>query len=100
MGLAIDVLRLVAAANVALLAALGWVWWRGYRRHGARHTLGLLVFAGFLLVENLLWLGLYVLHPAFIRWFSGSGGDVQLGVGLLCGLEFVALLALARITWW
>jgi hypothetical protein len=100
MGLALDLVRVAATANAVLLASLGWVWFRGYRRHGATHTLGLLVFAGFLFVENLLWLYLYVLHPAFVGWFVNAGTEVQAGIGLLCGLELVALVFLARITGW
>lgn len=100
MSLWLDVARVAAGLNVVLLGALGAVWLRGYRDHGARHTLGLLVFAGFLFVENLLWIYLYVVHPGFIGWFVNAGGDVQAGVTMLCGLELVALGFLARITWW
>lgn len=88
-----------AAANLVLLLALGTVWLRGYRQHGASHTLGLLVFAGFLLVENAIWLYFYLLDPAYIGWFDGAGLEVQVGFAALCGLELVALLVLARITW-
>ena len=100
MGLWLDLALAAAAANVLLLVALGSVWLGGYRRHGASHTLGLLVFAAFLLVENVLWLYFYALHPAFIGWFVNATTDVQVGLTLLCGLELVALLFLARITWW
>lgn len=88
-----------AALNVLLLLLLGSVWLRNYLNHGASHTLGLLVFAVFLLIENALWLYLYLLHPAFQGWFTGAGTDVQVGVTLLCALELVALLVLVRITW-
>lgn len=91
--------RAAAGVNVVLLLVLGSIWLRNYRQHGARHTLGLLVFATFLLVQNLLWLYFYVLHPDFVGWFVNSGTDVQVGVTLLCGLELVALLFLTRITW-
>jgi hypothetical protein len=99
MSIWLDLARVTAAANLALLAVLGGVWLRNYRAHGASHTLGLLVFAAFLLVENALWLYLYVLHPDFVGWFSAAGGDVQVGVTMLCGLELLALLVLVRITW-
>lgn len=95
----LDVARLAAGANVVLLAALARVWLRNYRHHGATHTLGLLVFAGFLLAENLLWLYLYVLRADFVGWFDATSGAVQVGMTMLCGLELVALLFLARITW-
>lgn len=99
MGIWLDLARLAAAVNLAVLGALGAVWLRNYRRHGARHTLGLLVFAAFLLVENALWLFFYVLHPDFVGWFTNAGADVQVGMLSLCGLELVALAALARLTW-
>jgi len=95
----LDAARVLAGLNVALLVALGAVWLRGYRRHGASHTLSLLVFAAFLLAENLLWLYFYAMHPAFIGWFVNSAGDVQMGVTMLCGLEFVGLLFVLRVTW-
>jgi hypothetical protein len=99
MAIWLDVARAAAGVNVLLLLGLGGVWLRNYRQHGAQHTLALLVVAVFLLVENLLWLYFYILHPAFIGWFVEAGTDVQVSVTLLCGLELVALLALARITW-
>lgn len=94
----LDVARGAAAVNVLLLLALGSVWFRNYRRHGARHTLGLLVFAGFLLVENALWLYFYVFHSEFVGWFVHASSDVQIGMTFLCGLELVALVFLARLT--
>lgn len=98
MNLWLTVARGSALVNLALLLALGGVWLRSYRRHGATHTLGLLVVAAFLLVENALWLYFYVFHPGFIYWFANSALDVQMGVTMLCGLELVALLALGRLT--
>lgn len=99
MTLWLDVARAAAGANVILLVGLASVWSRNYRRHGARHTLSLLVVAAFLLVENLLWLYLYVLRADFVGWFEATGTDVQAGVTMLCGLELVALVVLARLTW-
>lgn len=99
MALWLDVARVAAGVNVLLLCGLGWVWLRNYRRHGARHTLGLLVFAAFLLVENALWLYFYVLHESFVGWFVGAGPEVQVGLALLCGLELVALAFLSYLTW-
>jgi hypothetical protein len=99
MSVWITVARWAAAGNLVLLLVLGSVWLRNYRRHGAAHTLGLLVVAAFLLVENALWIALYVFHDAFVGWFVASTTDVQVGMTLLCGLELCALLALVRITW-
>lgn len=88
-----------AGLNAVLVSILGGIWLRNYRQHGAQHTLGLVVVAGFLLIENLLWLYFYLLHPAFRGWFIETVSEVQIGMTLLCGLELVALFALTRITW-
>ncbi|NHN40189.1 hypothetical protein G9C85_00880 [Halorubellus sp. JP-L1] len=98
MAVWLDVARVAAGANALLLLALGSVWLRNYRQHGASHTLALLVFAGFLFVENLLWLFFYVLHPAFVGWFVESSLEVQVGLTFLCGLELLALAFLANVT--
>lgn len=90
--------RLSAGANLVLLLMLGSVWVRNYLDHRARHTLGLLVFAAMLLVQNGLWLYFYVIHDEFIAWFVHASVDVQIGVTFLCGLELLALLALAKLT--
>lgn len=99
MSVWLDISRVAAAANLVVLLGLGAVWLRNYRQHGARHTLGLLVFAVFLVVENALWLYLYILRSDFVGWFVNASGDVQMGMMLLCGLEFVALVVLVRLTW-
>lgn len=98
MALWLDLARLAAAGNLVLLGILGWVWLKNYRRHQARHTLSLLVFAGFLILQNFLWLYYYMFHPGFIGWFVNASSDVQIGITLLCGLELIALLFLTRIT--
>lgn len=99
MSVWLDAARLAAGANVGLLLVLGSVWANNYRNHGASHTLALLVVAGFLLVENGLWLALYLWHPEFIGWFVEASSDIQIAVTLLCGLELVALVVLTYITW-
>jgi hypothetical protein len=98
MGLLLDVARAAAAVNVGILLVLGYVWVGNYRDHGASHTLALLVFAAFLLVENLLWLYFYVVAPDFVAWFVNASTEIQAGLALLCGLELVALAFLGRIT--
>ena len=99
MEILLTIAVIAAAVNLLLLSVLGSIWFRNYRQHGASHTLGLLVFAAFLLIQNALWLYFYQFHPAFIRWFVNAGVDVQVGMVLLCGLETLALIILFRITW-
>ncbi|MCU4717237.1 hypothetical protein [Halapricum hydrolyticum] len=98
MGIWMTVAQAAAAANLLLVGAMGAVWLRNYRRHGASHTLAYLVFAAFLLVENAIWLYLYFLDDAFVGWYAVTTPTIQVGMALLCGLETLALVAIARIT--
>ncbi|MFB6195922.1 MAG: hypothetical protein ABEI80_07100 [Haloplanus sp.] len=99
MSIWLTVARASAVVNLLLLVGLGRFWLGRYRQHGASHTLGLLVVAAFLLVENALWVYFYAFHAGFVGWFVNSTPDLQFGMALLCGLELVALVALVRITW-
>jgi hypothetical protein len=99
MGIWLDVARVTATLNVFVLLSLVYVWVGNYRQHGADHTLGLIVVGGFLLVENVLWVYFYVLDDAYVDWFVATGTMMQLGLSMLCVLEFAALLFLARLTW-
>lgn len=99
MSVLLDIARGAAVANALLLLVLGYIWGGSYRRHGANHTLGLLVFTTFLFAQNLLWLALYGFDDAFIGWFLESSTDIQLSMTGLCGLQTLALVFLARITW-
>lgn len=99
MALWIDIARVAAALNVGLLVALGLVWGRNYRRLRSKHALGLLVFGGFLLLENLLWTYTYSVNPTFRGWlYEGSTFTQQAMMGL-CVLESFGLLVLAWVTW-
>lgn len=99
MSVLLAVARLAAAANIGLLVALVYVWGPSYRRHRADHTLGLLVFALFLIVQNGLWLYLYLGHGQFVGWFERGDLLYRGGMTLLCGLQTAALVFLVRITW-
>lgn len=99
MSMLLEVARGAALVNVALLLSLTYVWGGSYRRHGATHTLALLVFAGFLLVQNVLWLYMYVMDARFVNWYLNADTDMQAGLLGLCGLETAALVFLVYITW-
>ena len=99
MSVLLEVARGAAALNLLLLLVLVYVWGGNYRRHRADHTLGLLIFAAFLIFQNALWLYLYLFDPQFIRWFGRGDLPFQLSIVGLCGLQTFALLALVRITW-
>lgn len=99
MSLLLDVGRVAALLNVAILLGLLYVWGGNYRRHRASHTLSLLIFAGIFLVQNALWIYLYGFHGQFVNWFVEGDEVYQVGVTMLCGLQTVALAVLAHIAW-
>ncbi|PSP98675.1 hypothetical protein BRC89_07400 [Halobacteriales archaeon QS_4_70_19] len=71
MSLMLDVARAAAGLNLVLLAVLLGIWGRNYREIRSKHTLGTLVFAGFLFAENALALYYYLtaigLPPTAVR---------------------------------
>ena len=99
MSILLDVARGGAVVNIALLLTLVYVWGGNYRRHGASHTLGLLVFAVFLIFQNGLWILLYGFDSGFIDWFLRSDLDRQFAITGLCGVQTIALLFIVRVTW-
>ena len=98
MSLWLDVARVAAGLNVALLVGLGYVWGRNYRQLRSKHALGLLVFAGLLFVQNLLWLYLYNGNPQLKGWLYAGAPLARQAVMGLCVLETAALGFLAWIT--
>lgn len=78
--------------------AVGYVWIGNYRRHRALHTLALSIFAGFLFVQNIVWLYLYGINEYYIDWFVHTGTDLQVALMALCVLETGALAFIAWIT--
>jgi hypothetical protein len=95
----VEVAEAAAALNVLLLIGMGAIWGRNYRHLRSKHALGLLVFGGLLLAENLLWVYAYAVNAAFRDWlYDGTSGVQQVMMGL-CVLESVGLLVLAWVTW-
>lgn len=99
MSLWIEGAEAASVLNVLLLLGLGAIWGRNYRLLRSKHALGLLVFGGLLLAENLLWVYVYLVNPALIEWMYDAAPVAQQAMLGLCGLESVGLLVLAWITW-
>jgi len=70
MSIWIDVAMAATGVNLVLLAVLGFIWGRNYRQLRSRQTLGMLIFAALLFVENAFALYVYTLDPVLSVWFS------------------------------
>jgi hypothetical protein len=84
----------LSGLNIALLTTLLVVWWRNYRQFGTPLTLGLVVFAVVLAVENVVAIGfffssgmLYAADPA-----------AQAAVLAMRALQLLALSVLTYVT--
>ncbi|MFB6179216.1 MAG: hypothetical protein ABEI77_05780 [Halorientalis sp.] len=85
----------IAVLNVVLLAALGFVWVRNYRRFRTPLVLGLLAFAGVMLVENAAAIYFFV---SMGMLYAGNPLAQQFVIALR-GLQFFALALLTYVTW-
>jgi uncharacterized membrane protein YgdD (TMEM256/DUF423 family) len=87
-----DLAAFFASLNVLLLVGLVYVYSRLTLRSKAPFTVGLLLFAGFLLVHNLMTVYSFLSMEPFF-------GEAVLPYLLaISSLEFVGLLALVRVT--
>jgi hypothetical protein len=99
MSIWIDLARLATGVNLVLLAVLGFVWGRNYLQLRSKHTLGMLVFATLLFVENAFALYVYLLDPLLSLWFSTKVPDpAWQAMSLFHVLELVALSFLTWVT--
>ncbi len=75
MSIWIDIARLATGVNLALLSVLIVIWGRNHRHFRSRQTLGMVVFALLLFVENGFALYVYLLDPILSVWFSTNVPD-------------------------
>lgn len=84
---------LVSLGNILLLIALLYVYWGSYRKIKSRFTLGLMMFAGLLLLQNILFSSFLIFHQAF------RVAAIGFPLLVLNVTEFLALAILLKITW-
>jgi biotin transporter BioY len=93
------VAKLAVGLNLVLLALLGWVWLRNYVDLRSKHTLGMLVFASLLFVENAFALYTYQFDSLLSGWFNTAvPAEAWTAMLLFHVLETVALSFLAWVT--
>jgi len=97
MTLWVTVAKIAVGVNLVLLLALAYVWGRNYAKFRSKHTLGLLVFAAFLLLENAGVLYYYLIDPDLSIWWSSQAPAIIWKWQM--GLHVVEAIGLAVLTW-
>lgn len=95
----VTVARIAIVVNLVLLLSLGYVWGRNYLQIRSKHTLGMLLFVAFLLVENGLALYFYLFEPTLRVWVTTVPAVAQIAMTSLRVAEMVGLAVLAWTTW-
>lgn len=98
----IFVAKAATALNVVLLLGLGYIWGRNYLTFKSKHTLGLLVFALFLVLENGLVLYYYLIDPTLSAWWHDESlvpmivwqTQMAINVAQTVGLSFLLWITL------
>jgi membrane-bound metal-dependent hydrolase YbcI (DUF457 family) len=89
-----DASSIISMANVAILVALLAVYGRIYRKTGATFTIGLMIFAGMLMLHNVLAVyGYFAMAPLY------SEDLLPYFVGIHIA-ELAGLIALLKVTMW
>ncbi len=94
MAMLMDVSAIVSMANVAILVALMSVYSRIYSKTGATFTVGLMVFAGMLILHNMIAVYAYF---AMAPLYSEELLPYFVGIHIA---ELVGLIALLKVTVW
>ncbi len=94
MALLMDVSSMVSMANMAILVVLLAVYGRIYNKTGATFTIGLMIFAGMLMLHNVIAVyGYFVMAPLY------SDDLLPYFVGIHIA-ELAGLIALLKVTVW
>jgi membrane-bound metal-dependent hydrolase YbcI (DUF457 family) len=94
MGLLMDVSSVVSMINTAILVVLLAVYANIYRKTGATFTIGLMVFAGMLMLHNIIAIyGYFAMAPLY------SDDLLPYFVGIHIA-ELAGLVALLKVTVW
>jgi hypothetical protein len=84
---------LVCAANIGLLLILLFTYVTSYRKLKSQFTLGLVIFATLLIVQNIMFMFFLIVREGF------HGPGMGFPVLSLSIVEFGALLVLLKTTW-
>jgi hypothetical protein len=94
MALLMDISSIVSMVNMAILVTLLAVYTNIYRKTGATFTIGLMVFAGMLMLHNVIAVYGYL---AMAPLYSDNLLPYFVGIHIA---ELVGLIALLKVTVW
>jgi membrane-bound metal-dependent hydrolase YbcI (DUF457 family) len=94
MALLMDISSLVSIVNMAILVTLLGVYINIYRKTGATFTIGLMVFAGMLMLHNVITVYAYL---AMAPLYSDDLLPYFVGIHIA---ELAGLIALMKVTVW
>ena len=83
---------IVSLGTIVLLIALIYIYWKSYKGVKSQFTLGLILFATLLLLQNFLFTGFLLFHAAF------HVPEIDIPLLILNLTEFLALVVLLKIT--
>jgi hypothetical protein len=92
MQIGVEMAVFFSLLNAAILLGLIWVYARILLKTHARYTLGLIIFAGLLFLQNVVTLSSYLFMIQFYSWRLYPVMDV------ITVFEFAALLALLKVS--
>lgn len=101
-SLMVTLVRVFIVLNIALLIGLGYVWANNYRQLRSKHALGLVLFAAFLLGENLMAGYFFIIDPTLSVWIATPTQVPPIAQGAMLALrvlEFGGLAFLSWVTW-
>jgi hypothetical protein len=84
---------IVSLGNIILLLLLLYVYWGNYKKIKSNFTIGLIMFASILLLQNIIFTSFLLFAPIF------QIADLGLPLFIVNVTEFSALLILLLITW-
>jgi hypothetical protein len=99
MALLVTLVRVFIVLNLVLLTGLAYVWGRNYAELRSKHTLGLVLFAVFLLGENLLAAYFFILDPTLSAWITTPSQVPPVAQGAMMSLRILEFGGLAFLTW-
>jgi len=88
----VEIAVLFSFLNASLLFGLVYLYAKILTKTHARYTIGLIIFAGLLLIQNLITLSSYLFMIEFYSW------QLYPVIDLIAVFEFAALIALFRVT--